>query len=166
MEFAIATVKTMEKAVRVDLQQGLIDQGHYLTGALDRSLNITPIVEQKGDSLLVEVNALDYIDTLDTGVPPEHIPTDAAYIQLMAGYAAQRFHISGKLALKAGYAIAKAHRREGNPTKNSYNFSKTGERLHVIEESFQEERYDILFDKGIDQEFDSLFNDTFDEISF
>lgn len=165
MIFGSETMRTVETQIRKDLQQGLRDQGHYLTGDLERSLNNEPRIEQEGDTLDIDVEALDYIETLETGVPAENInlAQDAA---IMAEYAKLRFGYQGRKALRVGFAIAQRHKEEGNPTHASYRFSKTGDRKHVIEQSFDDPLYDKLFESGMDDEFESLINDTFGEIKF
>lgn len=160
------TIQTLDKNLERDLQKELRDQGHYLTGRLERSMK--PVIAEKGDSVMLEVEAEDYIDDLEEGVPASHITADAQYIAAMAEYAKLRFGASGKQAIKIGVAIAKKHEREGNPTAASYEFSSTGERKHAIEISYgdHEDLYDRQIEAGLSQEIDSFIDKTFDTTIF
>lgn len=156
------TIKQLDHQLEADLKKELRDQGHYLTGALERSMK--PRISEPGQSVILEVEAEDYINDLEEGIPPEHIEYNAAYIQEMAEYARKRMRVSGRQALRIGAAIARKHTEEGNPTANSYQFSSTGERLHAIETSYEtnEKDYDRLIDQGLSEEIDQYIDQNFD----
>lgn len=154
--------------VATTLEQGLAkelrDQGHYLTGALENS--ITSRNTTTGDAEVLETSALDYIDDLDQGKRPEHI--DESDIAGLTRYAELRFGYSGNKAIKTAIAIARKHRKEGMPTKNSYQYSITGERKFVIEETYEhnESILNQQIDDGLSKELDSFIDKTFDQIKF
>lgn len=160
------TIQTLDKNLERDLKQELRDQGHYLTGFLERSMK--PKFQETNSGIVLDVEAEDYINDLETGVPASKINVSAGYIQELAKYAQLRFGVSGNLATKIGYAIAKKHKREGNPTAASYQFSSTGERKHAIEISYNshEQLYDRQIEAGLSQEIDGLIDKTFDTTIF
>lgn len=160
------TISQLSDDLERDLAKELRDQGHYLTGALERSINSK--TRSTGTGAALDVEALDYINDLNEGVPASQIQVDTAYVQELAAYAQKRFGVSGKAALRAGYNIARKHAIEGNPTKASYQFSNTGDRLHAIEDSYEknEALYDQQIETGLSQELDDLIDNTFTETVF
>lgn len=159
------TIKKYSSKLEGNLKKELRDQGHYLTGNLERSIN-TKI--SGGASVVAETEAAEYMDDLETGIPASQIPTGAAYIQELAEYARLRFGASGRQALQIGYAIAKKHKKEGMPTAASYEFSSTGSRTEAIDESFHdhEQETEKIIDSGLNDEVDDLIDKTFNEILF
>lgn len=161
--------ETISKAANT-LEQGLTkelrDQGHYLTGALERS--ITSKTVSSGNAETLEMSALDYIDDLDLGVKPNEIGNYIEHVEAMTKYAEKRMGVRGRLALKVGRRIAQKHAFAGIPTKKSYEYSITGERLHVIEETYEhsETLFETQIDDGLSDELDSFINKTFDETIF
>lgn len=156
------TSRKLGKKLMADLQQELRDQGHYLTGTLERTMK--HFQTENGVKVDSEVVALDYLQKLDEGVPGYQI--DESDIAGLTRYAQLRFGKTGKAAVKAAIAIARAHRREGMPTKNSYKFSKTGERLDVIAESYDAKGNDKLVEQGISDEIDDYINKIFKQTIF
>jgi len=163
-----ATIRSVETEFTKNLKKELRDQGHYLTGALESSIR-TKTTDNTG-AVVGEVTALDYIDDLETGIAASHIdPNDVSYIREMAEYAKKRFGLtSERQALKAGVAIARKHAREGMPTRNSYNFSSTGERTEAIQTSYDEhaDQYDDLIENGLNRELDTYIEKQFKETLF
>lgn len=160
------TIQQLSENLEENLKKELRDQGHYLTGALERSIRSD--IRQDSRDTTLDVTANDYIQDLEEGIPPEHISADTAYVMEMAEYARKRFGLQGKAALRAGYAIARKHKQEGMPTKNSYNFSSTGERTAAIEESYFRNRHENeqLVSDGLSVEMDDLIDKTFDVTIF
>jgi hypothetical protein len=158
------TIKTIDHYLELDLKKELRAQGHYLTGALEASINSKQITS--GGKSVIEMEAVDYADDLFEGVPPEHI--DESDIAGLTKYAEKRFGLSGKAAIKAAVAIARKHRKEGNPTKNSYQFSSTGERLFANLEAYNknEAEYANFLETGVSSEIDQFINKTFDQTFF
>lgn len=160
------TIQTLDKNLERDLKKELRDQGHFLTGALERSMQ--PRIQESTSGVVLEVVAEDYINDLETGVPASKITVNAGYIQELSRYAQLRFGASGKQGTKIGYAIARKHKREGNPTAASYQYSNTGERTRAIEISFNqhEQLYDRQMEAGLSQEIDGFIDKTFDTTIF
>lgn len=160
------TIQTLDKSLERDLKKELRDQGHYLTGHLERSMQ--PKIVETTTGVLLEVLAEDYIDDLETGVPSSKIKLDASYIHELATYSRLRFGVSQERAIQIGYAIAKKHKREGNPTFASYQFSNTGERKHAIEISYNqhEQLYEQQIESGLSREIDGFIDKTFDTTIF
>lgn len=109
-------------------------QGHKNTGAFINS--IVYAVEATGDILSLSLYFDKYGVYLDKGVRPERVPFGSSsgaksskYIQALTLWVRQRgFVTSQKQALSMAFAIAKKHKKEGMPTKNSYTYSINGRR--------------------------------------
>lgn len=151
-----------------NLKKELREQGHYLTGALEESIDAK--LSKSGADVSLEIVAAEYINDLNTGIPAEHIDlSDPQYLQGLAEYARLRWNLkTERQQLQAAYNIASAHRREGMPTKNSYAFSATGERTEAIETSFNEHERenDQIFENTFSSELDEIINKTFDQTEF
>lgn len=159
------TIKKIDTSLQDDLKKELRDQGHYLTGALERSFTSTQ--STTGGKSVIEIKALDYAEDLFEGIRPEHIdPYDPAYIKGLTEYSKKRF--PGRPARKIAMAIALKHSKEGMPTQNSYEFSKTGERLFADVEAYNkhEAEYDQLLEAGASAEIDAFIDKTFDQTFF
>lgn len=138
--------KTANQAVIEDLKKELRDQGHYLTGALEASLHAREIAEAGGVTLTAE--ALGYLEDLEKGLAPHQIDFSAKGIQEMTRYVELRMGFKGKKAIKVAILILKKQAKEGNPTKNSYQYSKTGFRTEAIRDVFdnKNDRFTGLID--------------------
>lgn len=112
-------------------------QGHTLTGAWEKSLHGTYISGGNSAAVLGTMNSYGAI--VEQGVSASRIPYGGAkatggtskYIQGLVGYFQKR-GLSEKEAIRAAFATAKTHKKEGMPTKGSYAYSKTGERTKFI----------------------------------
>jgi hypothetical protein len=158
------TIKQIDLHLQLDLKTELRAQGHYLTGALEQSIHSKQTTS--GNKSVSEMEALDYADDLFEGVAPEHI--DESNIAGLIEYAKKRFGYSGNKAIKAAIAIARKHRKEGNPTKASYQFSSTGERLFANEEAYDKNQaeYSSFLESGVSSEIDLFIDKTFDQTFF
>jgi hypothetical protein len=158
------TIKRIDLEYQDNLKKELRDQGHYLTGALERSISSKQ--SNAGGKTVIEGQALDYAEDLFEGKRPEHI--DESDIKGLTKYAELRFGYTGNRAIKAAVAIARKHRKEGMPTKASYQYSSTGERLDADVEAFNknEDVYDQLLETGVSNEIDQFIDKTFDQTFF
>jgi hypothetical protein len=156
-----ATLQYLDKSLEQDLKAELRAQGHYLTGELERSVT-SKLIESKKDVSL-EVVAADYINQLETGLLPDEIVFNEAYTSGILRYVQLRFHVVGEEAIKIANKIIGAHAREGMPTSGSYKFSETGERTHVLEETYtrHEDFYDQVVEDSLGYEIDNLIDETF-----
>lgn len=103
----------------------LREQGHYLTGSLENSINNSSRVEVMRRKYVLRGFALSYSKDLDEGVPSgsRRLPS----VDELTGY----FRLRGLnlvSARQAAFLTARKHKQEGMPTKASSRFSKTGER--------------------------------------
>lgn len=158
------TIKTIDHYLELDLKKELRAQGHFLTGALERSIQSKQTTS--GGKSVIEMEALDYADDLFEGIPPEHI--DESDIAGLIEYAKKRFGYSGNKAIKTAVAIARKHAKEGNPTRASYQYSSTGERLFANVEAYNknEAEYGNFLETGVSAEIDQFINKTFDQTFF
>lgn len=149
--------KTNEE-ITDDLKKELRLQGHYLTGNLERSIIQKEIAENGGVTLTA--SSLEYLKTLEEGLLSNQIDHSAKGINEMTRYVELRMGYSGKKAVKVALLILKRQSKEGNPTLNSYQFSKTGERTEVVKETFlkNESRYGSMVDTAVIGQLDNQFH--------
>lgn len=124
-------LKQAEPLINQILRKELGDQGHYLTGALDQSLEAR--VSKKPNQDIMEGFAAHYTQWVNNGFPA----SSASFKQLpfVISYFEKR-GLSGKEAVGAAYATIKTWMKEGMPTQASKRFSSTGSRTSAIENAF------------------------------
>lgn len=158
--------KTILTKVAVIVNNSLIkelhDQGHYLTGALERSITSTSAVVEKSNEANLIGFALAYADDLETGQSASgKLPTVAELVKyfLLRG-------LPRSEAMVAAVNTAKRHKKEGMPTEASKRFSKTGERKHFITRAWveNEQKVDSYVSFGMDTMFDDEFTKQKSEI--
>lgn len=165
------TITIIRENVEQDFKQELLDQGHYLTGALESS--VRSLITAGSKSVVLDVYANDYIDPVNDGVPASKIPYDSSvrtgagssrYIEGLKNYAMLRFGISDeKEALGAAFAIAKTHEKEGMPTSGSFAFSGNGSRTQSLARTLSENsgKYDTAVEKTVSEEIDIVLDQNF-----
>jgi hypothetical protein len=164
----IAFNRNIVEDIKIELEA----QGHSLTGATINS--ITPSISYDNGTIALEAYGLSVIIFLDKGVSAANIPFSgakgkgggtSAYIQGLTRYAMLRFGLDEKKALGVAFAIATKHKREGMPTKASYQYSETGERLNAVEIVFKEnkDKYDHELGDAVDTMITEVFNQTVSE---
>lgn len=120
------------KRLQADLRKELKAQGHYLTGKLNDSIEYDIRVE--GDFVIAEMEIEDYGLSVEFGIKPQNIPYSpgsgagtSKYIQGLISFWNKR-GVGGREGIRAAFATARKHKREGMPTRGSYAFSSTGQR--------------------------------------
>lgn len=138
-------------------------QGHYLTGAMERSLSAE--ITSKQNATTLEGSAIFYTKFVDQGVPSSRIPfgegsgaKHSAYIQGLISYFKLR-GLAEKEAISAAFATAKKHKKEGMPTKGSYRFSRNGSRLRMLINAFKSKQSQL--DAFVTKELDILVEKDF-----
>lgn len=131
----------------------LRDQGHYLTGSLENSINNSFNVVQEGRRVVLYGFALDYSIGLNDGVNSgRKLPT----VDELTKYFLLR-----KLPLiqakQAAILTAKRHKKEGMPTKASARFSKTGVRTNFINRVWTSNEQKI--DSAMNVNMDAIFEE-------
>lgn len=127
--------QVITKAVKLELQL----QGHRLTGALENS--IEDRVRATLTGVRIEIEAERYARFVNRGVPASRIPFGgrrarrSKYIEGLKRFARLRFGVTQAEALRIAFAIARKHKKEGMPTKNSRRFSKTGKRIEAVDDA-------------------------------
>lgn len=158
------TITIIGRDFALDLKSELREQGHYLTGALENSIESQIVFT--GDGLALEISALDYLNPVNTGVPAENIPYNSgvrsgagtsAYIQGLVNYVKKRMGVSNdKEALGIAFAIAKKHENEGMPTAASSRFSSNGRRTGALDRVIESIDVDAQLEAGISKELDDI----------
>lgn len=164
----LAPVDTyIKKSIAIELKQ----QGHYLTGALERS--IQGRIQDIPNGASVEGTMADYGFIVDAGTTPNKIPYQegsgaktSKYISALIEYFKLRKGLSEKEAKGAAFATAKVQKREGMPTINSYTYAKNNERKTFIERTNKviEQKVDDMIITKVDQLFNTAFEKQHSEI--
>ena len=121
------------KRLQADLRTELKAQGHYLTGKLNDSIDYE--IEVVGDIVRAVMECEDYGLAMEFGVTADKIPYTpggnrggtSKYIQGLIRFWNLR-GVSGREGVRAAFATAAKHKREGLPTRASFSFSTTGAR--------------------------------------
>lgn len=123
--------------LKLALRKELRDQGHVLTGDLERSIDYE--IRQVGDIIQSEMSGNDYGDALNDGVKAGSIPytrgsgaTESEYIDGLI----RNFKFRGKSeeeAKRAAFATANTQKKDGMPTRGSMKYSKNGRRTGFID---------------------------------
>lgn len=121
------------KQLQKDLRAELKAQGHYLTGRLHDSIEYE--IEVVGDVVRATMECEDYGLQMEFGVKAQDIPYTpggnrggtSKYIQGLIRFWNLR-GVSGREGVRAAFATAAKHKREGLPTRASFAFSTTGAR--------------------------------------
>jgi hypothetical protein len=119
--------------LKLEIRKELRDQGHILTGTLERSIDYE--VTQWVNKLVFSMVYESYGEWIDTGVPNDKIPYSrgsgagsSKYIDGLKRFWMLR-GLGAKAAKQAAFATANKHKAEGMPTKKSFSFSNNGRRL-------------------------------------
>lgn len=121
------------KRLQTDLRTELKAQGHYLTGRLHDSIEYE--IEYSPGIVTATMECEDYGLSMEFGVPAQNIPYTpgsgsggtSQYIQGLIRFWNLR-GVTGREGVRAAFATARKHKREGMPTRASYAFSTTGAR--------------------------------------
>lgn len=137
------------------LTKALRDQGHYLSGALERSL----VATITADRLIV--SALYYLWILDKGVAPGKMVIGTKSITALTAYVQKRMGYDSKKAKHIAFAILKKQQKEGMSTRNAYRYSSTGQRKFALTQTFK--NMDQLLSKQIFSGVDALIDNEFNK---
>lgn len=147
-ELIRVTEKTLEGLIS-EFQDELKNQGHVLTGRLYNSMEFK--ISASENEIIGTIFFEDYGTFVETGVPANRIPFSGTsgrggtskYIQGLIRFFQLR-GVAGAEAIRAAFATAQKHKREGMPTRASSRFSKTGERTGFINRRLQSAEPRIL----------------------
>lgn len=140
LDAAIKAAKITEKALVMILRQ----QGHRLTGKLEKSIEFSIEYDRAKLSANITVFVESYGIPLSTGVPAARIPYTrgsgagkSKLIQGLTEFARLRgLGQNDAENTRIAFAIVQAWKRDGgSPTKASKRFSKTGQRTGALEET-------------------------------
>jgi len=125
------------------LKKELAAQGHRASGKLERSIQSN--VKHQGGDLTIDFSHEHYGTYVNTGVPAFRIPyspgsgaSTSKYIQGLIRWVQLKGIAPGFAGAKRiAFAIARTHKKEGMPSKNSYTFSNNGRRTKWIDHPAQ-----------------------------
>jgi hypothetical protein len=135
---AIADALKVVSARSIKKFQANIDaQGHNLTGRLKGSFETVTTSTNSG--IKADIMVEGYGQFVDQGVKAARIPYSgrsgrggkSKYIEGLERVLYQTRPGFATEALRAAFATAAKHRREGMPTRASYRFSRNGKRLGI-----------------------------------
>lgn len=153
--------------IRREFTDELDKQGHNNSGALADSMSFE--VNLVGSSIIAEMFALDYAIILDTGVKPTRIPYNRGsgagtsdYITGLINYFRSKGFGEDE-AKGFTFATANVQKREGMPTRNSFEFSSNGRRTGFIDASHEtinlESRMVALIEGSLEARFYKMFDE-------
>ena len=137
----LTAVTEVMSYVRTVIRKELEDQGHKLTGALSRDIEVK--IKKTEAIIWGSVFMLPYFEYVDRRTEAENIPysrgSGAGKSKVIEGL--ERFFrlrgLDAKEALSASFGTVNKWKKEGRPTKNSFRFSKNGRRTGFIEASIE-----------------------------
>ncbi len=146
------------EVIRQQVERELTAQGHKLTGAVYTDIE-NRVLNLAADTILQGWYPF-YAQYLHKGVPAERIPYNpgsgakkSLYIEALIRYAKARNMSDPR---RAAFAIARKHKQEGMPTKASYRFSQTGQRLKFLDHVLSDPKIEMelfeLIGRSIDVE--------------
>jgi len=127
------------RQIQADLRKELTAQGHVLTGRLRDSIDFE--IQETAGGIVARMEAEDYGLVMEFGVSSERIPYTigggrrggtSRYIQGLIRFWNLR-GVTGREGVRAAFATAVKHKREGLPTRASFRFSSTGKRTGFIQ---------------------------------
>lgn len=161
------TILKVDDFIQTNAKQELRDQGHYLTGELEDSFKSK--ISETSDGVGLDVEALDYLDTLENPTPASQIRISEAEFQKLRQWTLKRGIATNEYEMtRAAAAIVAKWKKEGRPTHASSVYSKTGRRTQAVQISYDknEGALDKLLDDGLGNELDSYIDKTFDQTIF
>lgn len=158
MAFKSPNIVKLNKRITSDIKKEERLQGHFLTGALERSFVEKETYNE--NELYIEAFAFGYIQDLEQGIEADKIVINSRSLDDMTRYVELRMGYKGSLAKTVAYRILKKQAAEGNPTKASSRFSKDGQRKHAIAKTFEmnESKYFEAIDADVMMVIDNEFS--------
>jgi hypothetical protein len=134
----------LQAALRTELEA----QGHSNTGKLSDSISFE--VSQDGSVAVGLMYFEDYGLFVNVGVNAQNIPFGkggskggtSKYIQGLVEFWESK-GLSGREALSAAFATARVHAREGMPSRASFAYSRTGERIGFVQDAIERKVVEI-----------------------
>jgi len=121
----------MSKMINQFLIKEWADQGHYLTGTFNQTLEAK--IETTQRTYKLDGYAVDYAKIVDEGIPANKIKSSEE-AKLVNYFVLKGFGRAD--AERIAHLTMRKWKREGMPTQASKRFSKTGSRLHFVEAAF------------------------------
>jgi len=167
LEDYISKLKELMALIKREFIEELKDQGHINNGSLANSMSYE--VNIVAGSIIAEMYALDYAIILDTGVKPSRIPYrrgsgagTSNYIKGLIDYFRSKGFGEDE-AKGFSFATANVQKREGMPTRNSFEYSSNGRRTGFIDATLDsinlEERVNSVIEGTLEATFYKMFDD-------
>lgn len=145
----IRSVESFTADLIKEFRDELERQGHKLTGSLSNSFEFR--ISESRDQIISVISFNDYGEYVDRGVMARDIPYSgrtgaggkSKYIQGLIRFFQLR-GVGGDQAVRAAFATAAVHKREGMPTRASNRFSSVGTRKGFIDRAIESELPDVI----------------------
>ena len=131
--------------LKLELQKKLTIQGYGTAQSSALIRSIEPEIETVGKMVIGSMYMNDYYIFVEERTPPERIPFGGTggprrggtsqYIQGLVRFFTRKLRLGFKEALRASFATANKHKKEGRPTKASSRFSRDGTRTGFIKDT-------------------------------
>lgn len=162
-----AVFKNNGRALSEEIKSELKEQGHFHTGKLFNSIRSE--VKSEGKEVALDVTMNDYFEFVDRGVRANRIPfggkrtgkKKSKYIEALINYFRQKGKPINE-AKAAAFATAHKHKREGMPTRSSYQYASNARRLRFIDESTMASKVIEGIDTQIQDQIENEYNRIFD----
>lgn len=166
--------------LKLELKSKLEAQGHGKRGSSKLIDSIDFEIEAGAQIIVAGMYMEDYYIFVEKGVRANRIPfsgrgkgkgTTSKYIQNLIRYWRFKRGLSGKEAVRAAFATANKHKKEGMPTRSSFKYSKDGTRLGFVESTlnkFEEKVFEILerrVGNNVEIAFTNVLNDVANNLS-
>lgn len=155
------------------LKRELAEQGHRLTGNLENSLEA--VVTEAANGWASEVMWEAYGGAVNYGVKADRIPYSpgsgaqtSKYIAGLIEFVRLRNMAPGDpdKQRSIAFAIARAHKREGMPTKGAYKYTQNGRRMLAVQFAMGKAWPGIVegIEEGIAEAIEKLLGEIFAEL--
>jgi hypothetical protein len=158
-ELVASRIPEIETAIKVSLVKELTEQGHILTGKLRDSIEL--VSKETARGFVIDGLFLDYGLPINTGVPGSRIPytpgsgrKNSKYINGLIDFVKKRRLASKESEIKGiAFAIARTQKKQGQPTRGSFKFTKNGRRSNWVDQGL----------KGVEETIEKLIIDIWTE---
>jgi hypothetical protein len=130
MDFDLSLFEYIAESMAEAIRKEEIRQGHYATGSLDRSIEVTPVIT--GDILSFRITANDYILELERGSPPG-TSGNVDYLKLVDWVKLRGYARGEKEARKVASILMQKWKKTGKPTADAGEYSDYGQRTGAVE---------------------------------
>lgn len=132
--------------LKLQLQEKLKAQGYGTPQSSSLIRSIEPEIRTVATVVVGSMYMNDYYQFVEEGVPAASVPFTpgsrrggtSKYIQGLISFFRRKVRLGFKEAVRASFATANKHKREGIPLRTSLKYSRDGTRLNFIKDTLKE----------------------------